>query len=137
MVPRDTSLEVIEVIRAKVPVVTGTSTLGAPSAMVFPMTYGPPAFHNENHVYSWLQDTVEAHQLILDKIICFAMSDFGGALAAFRLMITCAVRRYEFVLRTLPHDICRPYLAIAYRAVRTALSRILGVSRDLQTQSMC
>jgi hypothetical protein len=70
----------------------------------------------------------------LDKIVCFAMSEFGGTHAAFRLMITCAVRRYGFLLRTLPPDICRPYLAIADRTVRTTVYRIvLGVSRDVQT----
>jgi hypothetical protein len=61
------------------------------------------------------------------------MSDFGGTHAAFRLMITCAVHRYGFLLRTLPPDICRPYLANADRAVRAAVYRILGVSQDAQT----
>jgi hypothetical protein len=56
------------------------------------------------------------------------MSDFGGAHAAVRLMITCGVRRHGFVLRTFPLDICRPYLAIADRAVRYAVFRILGDS---------
>jgi hypothetical protein len=64
----------------------------------------------------------------LDKIVCFAMSDFGGTHAAFSLMITCAVRRYGFLLRTLPPDICRPYLAVP-----KAVYRILGVSQDAQT----
>jgi hypothetical protein len=75
--------------------------------------YNINMYRNENYVHSWLLDTVEAHQLLLDKIVCFAMSDFGETHAAFRLMITCAVRRYGFLLRTLPRDICRPYLAIA------------------------
>jgi hypothetical protein len=97
------------------------------------MADGPPASHNENYVHSWLQDIVEAHQLLLDKIVCFAMSDFGGTHAAFRLMLTCAVRRYGFMLRTLPLDICRPYLASADRAVRAAVYRIIGVSLDAQT----
>jgi hypothetical protein len=69
MVPSDTTLELVEVIRAMVPVVTGTTKLGAPLAMDFSMAYGPPASHNENYVHSWLQDTVEAHQLLLDKIV--------------------------------------------------------------------
>jgi hypothetical protein len=94
---------------------------------------GPPPSHNENYVHSWLQDTAEAHQLLLDKIVCFAMSDFGGTHAGFRLMITCAVRRYGFLLRTLPPYICRPYLTTEDRAVRTAVYRILGVSHDVQT----
>jgi hypothetical protein len=102
MVPTDTAHELIEVIRAMVPVVTGTGNLGAPLAMDFSMAYSPPISHNENYVHSWLQDTVEVHQFILDKIICFAMSDFGGTHAAFRLMITCTIRRYGFLLRTLP-----------------------------------
>jgi hypothetical protein len=50
MVPMDTTLELVEVIRAKVPVATGTSTLGAPLAMDFSMTGGPQASHNENYV---------------------------------------------------------------------------------------
>jgi hypothetical protein len=106
MVPPDATPELVEVIRAMFPVVTGTSNLGAPLAMDFSMTEGPPASHNENYVHStWLQDTVEAHQLLSDKIVCFAMSDFGGTHVAFRLMITCAVRRYRFLLYTLPPDI--------------------------------
>jgi hypothetical protein len=96
VVPLDTAPEVVEVIRAKVPVLTGTSTLGAPLAM------DPPASHNDNYVHSWLQDTVEAHQLLLNKIVSFAMPDFGGAHAVFRLMIMCAVRRIGFLLCTLP-----------------------------------
>jgi hypothetical protein len=48
-------------------------------------------------------------------------------------MITCAVRCYGFLLRTLPQNICRPYLATAYRVVHTAAYRILGVSQDVQT----
>jgi hypothetical protein len=49
----------------------------------------------------------------LDKIVCLAMSALGGAHAAFSLMITCVVRRYGFLLRTLPPSICRMYFAIA------------------------
>jgi hypothetical protein len=101
MVPSDTALlEFVEVIRAKVSVVTGTSNTGAPSAMDFSTADGPLASHNENYVHSWLQDTVEAHKLLLDMIVCFSMSDFGGAHAAFQLIIMCAVRRYGFLLRT-------------------------------------
>jgi hypothetical protein len=99
MVPLDTAPKLVEVILAKVPVVTtGTTTLRAPLAMDSSMTDGPPASHNENYVHSWLQDTVEAHHVLLDNIVCFAMSDLGGAQAAFRLMITYAVRRYGFLL---------------------------------------
>jgi hypothetical protein len=61
--------------------------------MDFSMMDGTPAFHNENDIDTWLQDTVEANRLLLDKINYFAMSDFGGAHADFRLMITCVVRR--------------------------------------------
>jgi hypothetical protein len=133
MVPPDTAPELFEVIRAMVPVVTCTSNLGAPLAMDFSMADGPRASRNENHVHSWLEDTVEARQLLLNKIVCFAMSDFGETHAAFRLMITCAVRRYRFLLRTLPPNMCRPYLATTDRTVRTAIYRILGVSQDVQT----
>jgi hypothetical protein len=52
MVPLDTSLDLPEVIRAKVPVVTGTNNLGAPLVMDFVMADGPPASHNENYVHS-------------------------------------------------------------------------------------
>jgi hypothetical protein len=48
-------------------------------------------------------------------------------------MITCAIRRYRFLLPTLPPDICRPYLATANRAVRVVVYRISGVSQDVQT----
>jgi hypothetical protein len=133
MVPPDTTPELVEVIRAMVPVVTGTSNLGAPVAMDSSMADGPPTYHNENYVQYWLQDIEEAHQLLLDKIVCFAMSDFGGTHATFSLMITCAVRRYGFLLRTLPTCIYRPYLPTPYRAVRTAIRRVLGVSPDVQT----
>jgi hypothetical protein len=94
--------------------------------MDFSMADGPPAFHNENYVHSWVQDTVEAHQLLLHKIACFAMSDFGGTHISFRLMITCAVRRYGFLLPTLPSDICQPYLTTENRAVRIAVFRIVS-----------
>jgi hypothetical protein len=96
--------------------------------MDFSMAYGPPASQNEYLVHSWLQDTVEAHELLLDNIVCYAMSDFGGTHAAFRLVITCAVRRYGLMLRTLPPNICRPYFVAADRAVRKAFYRIFGVS---------
>jgi hypothetical protein len=49
-------------------------------------------------------------------------AEFGG------LMITCTVRRYGFLLRTLPHDMCRLYLATEDRAVRNSVFRVLGVS---------
>jgi hypothetical protein len=101
--------------------------------MDFSMAYGPPASHNEIYVHSWLQNTVEAHQLLLDKIVCFAMSDFGGTHAAFRLMITFAVHRYGFLLRTLPLDIVLKYLATEDSVVRTKAYRILGVCHDVQT----
>jgi hypothetical protein len=55
----------------------------------------------------------------MDKIMEFFGSDFEGAHSAFRLMITCAVRCYGFMLRTLPPDLCRPaYIATADSAVR-------------------
>jgi hypothetical protein len=110
MVPPDSALELVEVTRAMVPVVTGSSNLGAPLAMDFSMADGPSTSHNENYLHSWLQDTVEAHQLLFDNIACFAMSDFGGTHAAFRLIITCALRRYGFLLRTLPPNTDRTFL---------------------------
>jgi cytochrome oxidase Cu insertion factor (SCO1/SenC/PrrC family) len=69
MVPPDTTPQLVEVIRAMVPVVTGTSNLGAPLAMDFSIAHCPPVCHNENYIHSWLQDTVEAHQPLLDKIV--------------------------------------------------------------------
>jgi hypothetical protein len=42
MVPPDTAPKLVEVIRAMVPVVTGTSNLAAPLAMDFSMADGPP-----------------------------------------------------------------------------------------------
>jgi hypothetical protein len=61
MVLPDTTPELVQVIRAIVPVVTGTSNVGAPLAMDFSMGDGLPACHNKNYVHSWLQDTVEAY----------------------------------------------------------------------------
>jgi hypothetical protein len=101
--------------------------------MDFSMAYGLPTSHNENYVHSWLQDIVEAHQFLLDKIICFATPDIGGAHASFRLMITYVVPRYGFLLRTLPVNIRRPYLVVADTAAHTAVFRILSVSQDVQT----
>jgi hypothetical protein len=43
MVPQNTAHELDEVIRAKVPVATGTSTLGALYVMDFLITDDPPA----------------------------------------------------------------------------------------------
>jgi hypothetical protein len=62
------------------------------------------------------------------------MSDFGGAHLVFRLIITCVVHLYGFLLRTLSPNICRPYLVVVDTAVRTAVLRILGISRDVQTR---
>jgi L-fucose mutarotase/ribose pyranase (RbsD/FucU family) len=78
--------------------------------MSFSMTGGRPTCDNASYVHSWLQDTVEAHKLLLDNIACFLTSDFGGAHSAFCTVITCAVRRYGFLLIA-PPDIYRPYLA--------------------------
>jgi hypothetical protein len=61
------------------------------------------------------------------------MSDFGGAHAAFRVMITRAVRREVLLLRTLPPNICRPSLVVVDRAICAAVFQILGVSKDVQT----
>jgi hypothetical protein len=52
MAPPDTTHELVEVIRAMVPVVTGSSTLGAPLAVDFSIEDGPPASHNEIYVHS-------------------------------------------------------------------------------------
>jgi hypothetical protein len=84
-------------------------------------------------VYSWLQNTVEASTIIeQDRLLCY-VGRFGGAHSAFRLFITCAVRRYGFLLRTLPPYICRPHLATTDRAFRAVVFRILGLSQDVHT----
>jgi hypothetical protein len=64
MVPLDTSHELVEVTRAKVPVVTNIYTLGAPLTMDLSMTDGPPASHNENYVHFCTCD------LSLDDHVC-------------------------------------------------------------------
>jgi hypothetical protein len=46
---------------------------------------------------------------------------------------TCAVPHHGFFLRTLPHDVRRPYFTISNMVVRNAIYRILGVSHDVQT----
>jgi hypothetical protein len=48
-------------------------------------------------------------------------------------MITCALRRYGFLLRTLLLDVCRMYLATADSDVRSAVFRKFGVSPEVQT----
>jgi hypothetical protein len=48
-------------------------------------------------------------------------------------MITCAVHRYGFLVRTLPHDVCLPYLATTNRVVRHDVFQILGASYGVQT----
>jgi hypothetical protein len=131
MVPPDTALELVEVVRAKISVVTGTSNLGAPLAMDYSMRDGPTTSHNENNAHFFPQDTVEDHQLLLDKIVCFAMSICGGAHEAFSLMITCAVRRCGFLLRTHPLIFADHALLLGDRAVHTAVFRILRVSQDV------
>jgi hypothetical protein len=55
--------------------VTGTTTLGTPLAMDLSMTDGPLASDNEDCVHSWLQDTVETHQLLLDKTLLCRTSE--------------------------------------------------------------
>jgi hypothetical protein len=61
-------------------------------------------------------------------VVYFATLDSGGAHSAFRVMITFAARRHEFLLRTLLLDIYRTYFAIAHMAVRIAVFLISGVS---------
>jgi hypothetical protein len=93
----------------------GISTLGAPLTTDSSMTDGPPAYINENYVHSWLQDTVEAHHLLLDNIVYFATSDTGESHAAFHLMMTCHVRRYWFLLRYLQVSECLAFLKTCKR----------------------
>jgi hypothetical protein len=103
-------------------------------AMDISMTDGPPASHNDSYEHSWQQDTVDTHQLVMSNTVCFATSDFGGAHSAFHMMITCPLlRHYGFLLRTLPPDIYRSYLANEGRAIRIAVFRIFGVSQNKQT----
>jgi hypothetical protein len=73
MVPHDTAPSLVKEIRALAPVVLGTPALGAPLAMDFSMTYGPPACHNELYVHSWSQDHGEVQHDLMDKIMRFAV----------------------------------------------------------------
>jgi hypothetical protein len=102
MVPLGTTPTLVDGIREMVPIVTGTRTLGAPLVMYLSMSDEPPASHNINYVHSWLQDSVAAQPKFVDIFLDFFASDFGGAHSAFRLMITCAARRYRYMLRTSP-----------------------------------
>jgi hypothetical protein len=131
MVPLDTAPTLVDEIRELVPVVAGTRILGASLVMDLSLSDGPMASHNINYVYYWLQDSVASPQKILDKLVNFYTSDFGDAHSAFRVMITCAVRRYGFLLRTLPPSVCRPYLATFDSVVRYVVFRIFGVSREI------
>jgi hypothetical protein len=96
MVPPDATLDMVEGTRAKVLVVKDTSNVGAPSVMDFAMDFSVII----------ILDFKTRWRLISSSwtiwFACFAMSDFGGTHGAFRLMNTCAVRRYGFLLRTLP-----------------------------------
>jgi hypothetical protein len=47
------------------------------------------------------------------EIVNFSASVFGGAHSAFRLMTACAVRHCDFLFRTPPPIVCRPYLTTA------------------------
>jgi hypothetical protein len=118
MVPLGAAPTLVNEIRGLVSVVTGTRTLGASPQWTFSMLDRPLASHNINYDHSWLLDSVVAQEKLLDKIVDFYASAFGGAHSAFRLMITCAVRRCGILLRTLPLDVCRPYLATADSALR-------------------
>jgi hypothetical protein len=128
MVTLVTEPTLVDGIRELVPVVSGTRTLGAALAMDFSMADGPPASHSINYAHSWLQDSDAGQQKLLNKIVDFFASDFGGAHTVIRLIITCAVRLYSFMLHTLPLDVCRPYLATANSDVRTVVFRNFGVS---------
>jgi hypothetical protein len=111
----DTARELVEPIRTVVPVVTGTRTLRAPLPRDLSMMDGPPASHNENYVHSWLQDTVDAHQLLLDNILCIATSDFGGARVDL-LLCDHVCGSHLWVLAPLPRalslNFCRRYLLL-------------------------
>jgi hypothetical protein len=100
MIPLGTVPILVDEIREVVSVVTGTRPLGAPFAMDFSMSDGPLTPHNINYVLYLLQDSVAAQQTFLDRIVCFSSLGFGGVHSAFRLMITCVVRLYGFLLRT-------------------------------------
>jgi hypothetical protein len=76
------------------------------------MVNEPPVAHKVNYVHSWLEDKVFAQQCLLDHIVEFSESDFGGAHSDFPIMITCVVSQCGLMLRTFPIHICRPYLAI-------------------------
>jgi hypothetical protein len=71
MVPFDTTHERIEEIRAMVPVVTDTFTIGAPSAMDFSMTDGPPASQNENIVHGYQIPWGSSTPIMQNSMLCF------------------------------------------------------------------
>jgi hypothetical protein len=97
------------------------------------MEDGPPASFNENYVHSRVQGAVEAHQLLLDNIVCFANVGLWRGTYSFSLNDhVCSSSLWVLVPHPSP-SICRPYLAVAYSVVRTAVIRILGVSHDIQT----
>jgi hypothetical protein len=120
----------VDEIRELVPIVTGTHILGASLAMDFSTSDDPPASHNINYIQSWLQDSVAAQQKILNQIVDFFASDFKGMHSVFPLMITCAVRRCSFQLRTLSHGACHPYLATTDSVVKYSIP---GVFPEVHT----
>jgi hypothetical protein len=133
MLPPNVAPTFVDDIRELVPIVTGIVPHAlhyrcAPLPMDIAMMDGPPASRNANTVHSWLQDSVATQRQLLDKIVDFFVSGFVGAHSAFWLMITCAVRRYGFMLRTLPPYVCHMYLATADSAV----FRIIGVFPEIR-----
>jgi hypothetical protein len=71
---------------------------------------------------------------VLDKVVDFSASNFGGVHSAFWLKITCSVRRTGFMLCTLPLDAFHPYHATAYSIVRSVVFSILGGYPEVDTQ---
>jgi hypothetical protein len=48
-------------------------------------------------------------------------------------MIMCAVRRYDFLLRTLPHNSCHPYIATEDSVVWHDVFHIFRVPPEVET----
>jgi hypothetical protein len=62
MVSSDCVPVLVNDTRGLVPSVTGARTLGAPKAIDFSISDGPPASHNVNYVRCWRQILVAAQQ---------------------------------------------------------------------------
>jgi hypothetical protein len=94
MVPHVNGLALVAGIRKRVPILTGTLYPCRSTGDGLLNVAWHPGSHNVKCIHCWLQDSVAAQQKLLDK----THRIFEARYSTFRLMITCAVCRYCFML---------------------------------------